>query len=173
MKERLKSKITFSTQLPDGPEDLLKIFKGKPALLVIDDYQTEAVDDPRVANLFTKHSHHGDVTCIFNGQSIFPKGKYARTKSTNSHYYMCFYNPQTEVSIKTLLQQAFAENYPYAIVSFRDATADTCYSIFIQRHHETRESRLMCYPRKDLPWFTSQTSKQATEKGNYGHRQSL
>ena len=38
MKENLKSKITFSTQLPEGPEDLLKNFKTQPSLLVIDDY---------------------------------------------------------------------------------------------------------------------------------------
>ena len=143
MKERLKSKITFSTQLPDGPEDLLEIFKGKPGLLVIDDYQNEAVDDPRVANLFTKHSHHCDVTCIFIGQSIFPKGKYARTMSTNSHYYMCFYNPRDEVSIKTLLQQAFAENYRYAIDSFRDATAEPLKYMLLDLHPKTpRDQRI-------------------------------
>lgn len=109
----MESKITFSTQLPEGPEDLVNIFKGKPGLLVIDDYQNESLDDLGVANLFTKHSHHCDVTCIFIGQSMFPKGKYARTMSTNSHYYLCFYNERDEVTIKTLLQQAFAENYRY------------------------------------------------------------
>ena len=51
----------------------MKIFNGKPGILVIDEYQYESVDAPRMANLFTKHSHDCNVTRIFIVQSMCPK----------------------------------------------------------------------------------------------------
>jgi len=39
-----------------------------------------------VANLFTKGSHHRNVSIMYLAQSLFPKNKFARNISLNAHY---------------------------------------------------------------------------------------
>jgi len=83
--QQLFSKYThveFNRGLPS-----LDDFDGKQtALLVLDDLMNEA--DQTVANLFTKGSHHRNVSVVFLAQNLFSKNKFARTISLNAHYMM-------------------------------------------------------------------------------------
>ena len=68
-------------------------FDGRePVLLVIDDLMNE-VDDS-VVNLFTKGSHHRNVSVVLMVQNLFYKNKHVRTISLNTHYMVLFKNPR-------------------------------------------------------------------------------
>ena len=49
---------------------------------------TEAHDCQTLVKLFTKGSHHRNLTVIYIVQNVFDKGKYSRTISLNSHYHV-------------------------------------------------------------------------------------
>jgi len=70
----------------------MKDFDGRePVLLIVDDLMQET--DQSVANLFTKGSHHRDVSIMFLAQNLFPQNKFARNMSLNAHYMVLFRNP--------------------------------------------------------------------------------
>jgi len=46
-----------------------------------------------VVNLFTKGSHHRNISIMYLAQNLFPKNKFARTISLNEHYMILFKNP--------------------------------------------------------------------------------
>ena len=60
--------------------------KPKGGFLVMDDLMDEGGNDKKVLDLFTKDSHHRNITDIYLLQDLFPRGKYAKTISRNAHY---------------------------------------------------------------------------------------
>ena len=67
----------------------------------------EGGNDKRVLDLFTKHSHHQNVTVLYLCQDMFPPGKYAKSISRNAHYTVPFMNPRDQLGMRNLLLQAF------------------------------------------------------------------
>ena len=65
----------------------------RPGLLVLDNLMRNCSDDERSLDLFTKVSHHCDVTCIYLTQNLFPPGKFSRSISLNAHYIIAVNNP--------------------------------------------------------------------------------
>ena len=55
-------------------------------LIVLDDLVTQSGKDKRLADLFTKGSHHRNLSVIYIVQNIFHQGKQMRNISLNSHY---------------------------------------------------------------------------------------
>jgi len=69
------------------------VFDGsQPTMLVIDDLMSET--NQLMADIFTKRSHHHDISVIYMTQNVFDKNKYARTISLNVHYLVLFKNPR-------------------------------------------------------------------------------
>jgi hypothetical protein len=108
--------ITFHEGLPD-----IEWFDGsRPSLLVIDDLMDEANEG--VVKLFTKVSHHRNVSVIFVTQNLFPKNKHARSISLNSHYFVLFKNPRDVGQFSVLARQMYPTSWQFAVDAFRDAT---------------------------------------------------
>ena len=80
----------------------------KGGLLVLDDLMVEGGEDKELLDLFTKHSHHQNITVLYLCQDMFPPGKYAKCISRNAHYIVAFKNPRDQLGMKNLLLQAFA-----------------------------------------------------------------
>ena len=97
--------IKFHEGVPDT--DQLKMWFPKGGLLVLDDLMAEGGNDKRVLDLFTKHSHHQNVTVLYLCQDMFPPGKYAKSISRNAHYIVAFKNPRDQLGMRNLLLQAF------------------------------------------------------------------
>ena len=57
--------------------------------------------------LFTKHSHHQNITVLYLCQDMFPPGKYAKSISRNAHYVIAFKTPRDQLGMRNLLLQAF------------------------------------------------------------------
>ena len=77
-------------------DDLGTLFppSKRPALLILDDLMNVAGDDRKVLDLFTKESHHKNITVIYICQDMFPSGKYAKMISRNAHYIIAFKTPE-------------------------------------------------------------------------------
>ncbi|KAF4530470.1 hypothetical protein B566_EDAN014671, partial [Ephemera danica] len=96
-------KATFHEGLLDTlPSD------DKPRLLVVDDLMHEA--DKRVVDLFTKGSHHRNISVLFITQNLFHQKSGARDISLNAHYMVIFKNPRDAAQIGYLGRQITPEN---------------------------------------------------------------
>jgi len=81
-------RVKFHEGLPD-----VSRFDGRqPVLLITDDLTQES--DGTVANLFTKGSHHRNISVIYLTQNLFHKNPRMRTISLNFHYMILFKNPR-------------------------------------------------------------------------------
>jgi len=76
--------VKFHEGIPELEELDLWFPKGQ-GILVLDDLMDEGSGDKRVLDLFTKHSHHRDITVLYLCQDMFPVGKYAKSISRNAH----------------------------------------------------------------------------------------
>ena len=75
-------KIDYFQGIP-SEDDIKSIL---PNIIVLDDLMNELKSDLNVKNLFTKLSHHLNISVIFITQNIFSQDKSMRTISLNSHY---------------------------------------------------------------------------------------
>ena len=114
----MASQMTFVEGIP---EDIPALFsmECRPGILVLDDLMRNCSEDERILDLFTKVSHHCDVTCIYLTQNLFPPGKFSRSISLNAHYIIAFNNPRDTLGFRTSAQQAFAGHAPYVCVFSR------------------------------------------------------
>ena len=109
--------VTFSEGLPD-----LEQFDGKQrTLLILDDLMSETNDS--VSNIFTKFSHHRNISVIYLTQNLFYKSKQSRTMSLNAHYIVLFKNPRDLLQVSTLSRQMFPGKGQFLVEAFKDATA--------------------------------------------------
>lgn len=107
MPQLQKQVVQFHEGLPDGEAALDKWFGGRPGILVIDDLMAEGGSSKELQDIFTKFSHHKDLTVIYLTQDLFPTGRYSKTISRNFHYIVVFNNPRDGTGIRNLLLQAF------------------------------------------------------------------
>ena len=83
--------IAFQQGLPD----LNNLDPRQKHLIILDDLMDET--DQRVASLYTKKSHHRNISVMYIVQNLFHRGKHHRTISLNAHYIVLFKSP-TDVS---------------------------------------------------------------------------
>ena len=88
--------------------------------MVIDDQMENAVGDKRIVNLFTRGSHHGNLSVIYIVQSLFHQGKNRR--SMKSYYLVLFKNPRDKLQILTRLRKCI----PATLVSLSSDTIRPC-----------------------------------------------
>jgi hypothetical protein len=114
-------RITFVEGLPSDLYESIR--PDKTNLLILDDLMSELSDDKQLSKLFTKGSHHRNLSIIFLVQNLFPKGKESRTISLNTHYMILFKNPRDKLQISTLARQMYPGQTKYFEESFQDATS--------------------------------------------------
>jgi len=107
----MTSQVTFVDGIPEDIPSMFP-FNYRPGILVLDDLMRNCSDGERIVDLFTKVSHHCDVTCIYLTRNLFPPGKFSRSISLNAHYIIAFNNPCDTLGFRTLAQQAFAGKVP-------------------------------------------------------------
>ena len=110
--------VEFHDGLPD--EDMLQ----KRTLIIIDDFMDQL--NTSVNDIFTKYSHHRDVSVMFVTQNIFHKK--GRTCSLNAHYLVLFKNPRDVSQISHLSRQMYPHRTKFLVEAFNDATKNpfTC-----------------------------------------------
>ena len=111
----LPDHVHLEQGLPDIPT-----YSQDPLLLVIDDQMQEV--NSRITNLFTKGSHHRNISVIYIVQNLFDKGKEHRTISLNAHYLVVFKNPRDGSQIIHLAKQLYPGKTKYVRHTFELAT---------------------------------------------------
>ncbi|CAH3183081.1 unnamed protein product [Porites lobata] len=123
--ERMQKKegIQFHRGLPD-PRHLTQWFgRTRGGVLVLDDLMEEGGQDKRVLDLFTKDSHHRNITVLYLTQDLFPPGKFSKTINRNAHYIVAFKNPRDQTGIRTILLQAFPDRWRQVLRLFKRITS--------------------------------------------------
>lgn len=125
--------ITFFQGLPKMTD-----YKGDvPTLLILDDLMGEA--GGKIGDLFTKGTHHRNLSVIFITQNLFHQSRDSRDMSLNCHYLVCFKNPRDVGQIQFLARQMFPHNSKFLIDAYRDATSRPHGYLFLDFKQDTPE----------------------------------
>lgn len=107
-------------------------------LLILDDLMSSS-NQQVVADIFTKYSHHWNMSVIYITQNLFQKSPEFRTMSLNAHYMIIFKNPRDMGQIRTLARQVFPSRatavssiftrelkrpHSYLLLDFKQTTPD-------------------------------------------------
>lgn len=109
------------TKLHRGVIDTSDLTDKRPRLVILDDLMREI--DNSIVDLFTKGSHHKNISVILVSQNIFNQGRGRRDISLNAHYIALFKNPRDKQQIKYLSRQVCPENPQLVQEAFADATS--------------------------------------------------
>lgn len=93
-------------------------------LLILDDLMCESTSGDSVATLFTRGSHHNNLSVFFITQNLFHQGKGQRDISLNSNYIALFKNPRDKAQIGHLSRQISPENPRFLQDAYSDATSE-------------------------------------------------
>ena len=116
-----------------------QIDPSKRNLIILDDLMDESKDSGVLSKLFTKGSHHRNISVVFISQNLFIQGKYTRTISLNSHYMIIFKNPRDKAQFSHLARQMFPDNTRYLNECFMDATSLPHGYLFLDFKQDTQE----------------------------------
>ena len=118
--------VEFVEGLP-SEDEIKRLDPNRRNFIVLDDLMNELT--PVVSDLFTKGSHHRNISVILLVQNLFFKG--GRTLSLNTHYLVFFKNPRDASSIDHLARQMFPGRVRYVREAYADATAEPFGYLFV------------------------------------------
>jgi hypothetical protein len=113
--------------------------EGPPKLLILDDLMHESGES--VAKIFTKKSHHCNISVILINQNLYPKSPHARDMALNSHYLALFKNPRDKAQIMHLARQVSPENVRFFTDAYRQATEVAHGYLFVDFKQNTPENQ--------------------------------
>ena len=76
----------------------------------------------KVSELFTRGSHHRNISLVLITQNLFHQGPSSRDISLNSKYIVVFKNPRDKTQIVHLARQVYPEN----VSSFHKIYLEAC-----------------------------------------------
>ena len=122
--DEIKKSISVPTRFVQGLPSLMDIApekKPKARLVIVDDLMRES--DKHMVDLFTKGSHHSNLSIVFISQNIFHQGRGQRDISLNAHYIVFFKNPRDQYQIVPFSRQVYPENPKFVQEAYKDATS--------------------------------------------------
>ena len=99
----------------------LETFDGRQrTLLILDDLMQET--DSRITQIFTRLSHHKNVSVVYLTQNLFYGSKQNRTISLNSQYFVLYKNARDANQVTYLARQMYPGKSAFMVEAFKDAT---------------------------------------------------
>lgn len=120
-------------------EDMENLNKDTRNLIIFDDLMTECQNDLSIQNLFTRGSHHLNISVFMLTQNIFNKGKFSRTINLNSHYTILFNNPRDKTQIRYLAREMYPDCSKFLVESYNDATKRAHGYLFLDNKQSTED----------------------------------
>ena len=125
--------VEFHEGLPN-----LDVFDGKQrVLLILDDLMHET--DDRVSQIFTRVSHHKNLSVLYLTQNLFYGSKQNRTISLNSHYVVLFKNARDATQISHLAGQMYPGKSKFMIEAYQDATSNPFSYLLVDLKPDTED----------------------------------
>jgi hypothetical protein len=115
--------IEFNQSIPEDIDNAHYLDVSQRNLIVLDDLIAQSGKDKRIADLFTKGSHHRNLSIIYIVQNIFHHGKEMRNVSLNAHYIVLFKSPRDKQHISMLARQVNPGKVQEFMRSYEDATS--------------------------------------------------
>ena len=103
----------------DGLPVVSSVDGKKRTLLLINDLMTSK--DDRVVDIFTKISHHRNLSVVYLTQNLFSKSKQTRTLSLNSHDIVLFKNARDPTQVTNLARQMYPGKSAFTIEALKNA----------------------------------------------------
>ena len=104
----------------------------------------ESANSKLISELFTKGSHHRNLSIILIVQNFFIRGSESRNISLNSQYIVLFKNPRDQSIATVIARQMFPRKIPKFQKIYEDATSGPYSYLFIDLKPETpNEVRLL------------------------------
>ena len=105
---KLNSELGHIVEFREGCPDMTEFTDYTPTLIIIDDLMSECGSE--ITKIFTKGSHHRNLSVWFLMQNFFHQAKEIRTITLNAHYIVLFKNPRDKQQIKVLSRQMFGND---------------------------------------------------------------
>ena len=115
--------IEFNKGIPDDIDNTDYLDVSQRNLIVLDDLMAQSGKDKRISDLFTKGSHHRNLSIIYIVQNIFHQGKEMRNISLNANYIVLFKSPRDKQKISILARQVDPRRVQEFMRSYEDATS--------------------------------------------------
>ena len=159
--QRIIPGMEFVKGIPADIEDEQFLNPAIRNLIVIDDLMSEASNDKRICDLFTKGSHHRNLSVICLVQNLYYQGKESRTMSLNSQYLVVFNNPRDQQQITVLARQMYPGQSEKFLNTYRMATSKPFDYLLIDLKPDTPNDKRL------WPNVFEQTSKVPTAEQPY------
>jgi hypothetical protein len=132
--DKFKDKVEFHK----GIFDFEEVNCNMVNLMIFDDLMTES-DNMTIQNLFTRGSHHLNISVFLLTQNLFNKGKFTRTINLNSQYTIIFDNPRDRSQISHLARQMFPHNSKFLVEAYNDVMRSQRGYLFLDNKNTTPE----------------------------------
>lgn len=109
--------IEYIQGLPEYIENV----RNEPIIVILDDLMNDS-DSLKISELFTKGSHHRNISIILITQNIFHKGSHSRDISLNTKYFVVFKNPRDQQQFQFLARQIYPENAKDLVRIYKEIT---------------------------------------------------
>lgn len=106
-------------------------------IIILDDLMNELANDNRLSNLFTRGSHHLNLSIFFLTQNLFNQGKFMRNIGLNCHYIILMKSPRGKAQLTYLGREIFPGKSQYIMESYSDATINPFSYLRIDLTQET------------------------------------
>ena len=134
--ENVDSRYRFVEGVP-GLEDLPT--GEHHTMMVIDDLMEEVSRSKTTVDIFTKYSHHRNMSVVFLVQKLYGNSHNSRVISQNAHILILFKNPRDSSSVQILGRQMFPTAKNFLAEAFRDATQQPFSYLVVNSHQRTDE----------------------------------
>ena len=115
--------IEFNQGIPEDIDEPDYLDVSQRNLIVLDDLMAQSGKDKRIVDLFTKGSHHRNLSVIYIVQNVFHLGKEMRNISLNVHYIVLFKSPRDRQQISILARQINPGRVQEFMKSYEKATS--------------------------------------------------
>lgn len=102
--------VEFISGIPEDIENINSEHPESHLLLILDDLMDVVVKHDGVQTLFSRGSHHNNVTLIYVNQNFYFQGPKSRTISLNAQYLLIFKNKRDKRQITQLGSQMGLNN---------------------------------------------------------------
>jgi len=166
--KRSLPRIEFIKGISDQLDDQDFIDGTERLLIVFDDLMTEAKCDQRIADLFTKGSHHRNMSVIYLTQNVFPQGKACRDIALNTQYMVLFNNPIDRQQVATLARRMYPSSSGRFLKRFQEAVQKPYGYLVVDLKADTSEHERLKSDIFDLQGGGSASIKRKLHQQSHG-----
>lgn len=121
--QAIQNDVKLRIDFVEGIPEEFELDKNENNVIVLDDLMHEVGGSNKVAKLFTKKSHHENLTVLLLIQNLFHQNKNMRDLMLNSKYLVLFKNPRDKCQVRYLSTQINPSDTNYVLDAYSQATA--------------------------------------------------